>query len=82
MSAYDNGFRSYDALFGISYIWLEWLEYNIRRALGMEGSNEEDIRLGENEVKNTIDRIKYLRDIEEDVCSVLAGIEAPDPCKV
>lgn len=78
LSAYDNGFRSYDELFGISYTWLEWLEYNIRRALGMEGSNEEDIRLGEEEVKNTIDRIKYLRDIEEDVCSVLAGIEAPD----
>jgi hypothetical protein len=47
----------------------------------MESSNEEDIRLGEDEVKNTIDRIKYLSDIEEDVCSVLAGIEAPDPCK-
>ena len=81
LSAYDNGFRSYDELFGISYTWLEWLEYNIRRALGMEGSNEEDIRLGEDEVKNTVGRIKYLRDIEEDVCSVLAGIEAPDPCK-
>ena len=81
LSAYDNGFRSYDELFGISYTWVEWLEYNIRRALGMEGSNGEDIRLGEEEVKNTIARIKYLSDIEEDVCSVLAGLEAPDPKK-
>ena len=81
LSAYDNGFRSYDKLFGISYTWVEWLEYNIRRALGMEGSNEEDIRLGEDEVKSTIDRIKYLRDIEEDVCSALAGLKAPDPRK-
>ena len=74
LSAYDNGFRSYDELFGISYTWVEWLEYNIRRALGMEGSNGEDIRLGEEEVKNTIDRIKYLKDIEKDVCSVLTGL--------
>ena len=74
LSAYDNGFRSYDELFGISYTWVEWLEYNIRRALGMEGSNEEDIRLGEDELKNTVDRIKYLRDIEEDVCRALAGL--------
>ncbi|MCR5738626.1 MAG: phosphotransferase [Lachnospiraceae bacterium] len=76
LSAYDNGFRSYDGLFGISYTWVEWLEYNIRRALGMEGSNVENIRLGEEEVRNTIDRIKYLRNIEEDVCRVLANIKA------
>ncbi|MBP1585238.1 MAG: aminoglycoside phosphotransferase family protein [Lachnospiraceae bacterium] len=81
LSVYDNGFRSYDELFGITYTWVEWLEYNIRRALGMEGSNGEDIRLGEEEVKNTIERIKYLSDIEEDVRSVLAGLEAPDPQK-
>ncbi len=74
LSAYDNGFRSYDELFGISYTWVEWLEYNIRRALGMEGLNEEDIRLGEDEVRNTIDRIKYLKYIEDDVCSVLSQL--------
>lgn len=74
LSAYDNGFRSYDELFGISYTWVEWLEYNLRRALGMEGSNEEDIRRGEDELRNTVDRIKYLRDIEEDVCRALAGL--------
>jgi hypothetical protein len=32
---------------------VKWLEYNIRRALGMEGSNVEDIRPGEEEVRNT-----------------------------
>lgn len=64
-SAYDNGFRDYDKLFGISYTWLEWLEYNVRRALGLEGNGEE--ALGESEVRNTIARIQYLSDLEEEI---------------
>ncbi len=71
LSAYDNGFRSYDELFGIAYTWLEWLEYNLKRALGMEGTTEEEQQLGRDEVINTINRIKYLRSIEDEVCSVI-----------
>lgn len=37
LGAYDNGFRYYGEIFGIAYTWVEWLEYNIRRALKMEG---------------------------------------------
>ncbi len=76
LGAYDNGFRSYDKLYGIAYTWIEWLEYNIRRALGMEGSVPEEIRRGEEEVANTVGRIKYLRDIESEVCSVLQRIHS------
>ena len=75
LKEYDNGYNSYDKLYGITYTWLEWLEYNLRRALGMEGSEEEEIRLGEEEVKNTIGRIRYLNEIEDDVCNVLKGIK-------
>ncbi len=71
LQAYDNGFRSYEELYGIAYTWVEWLEYNIRRALGMEGTEEDAIRLGEEEVRNTIGRIRYLDAIAEDVCQVL-----------
>ena len=81
LSAYDNGFRSYEDLFGIAYAWVEWLEYNIRRALGMESDREEEIRLGEDEVRNTIGRIKYLHDIEDDVRKALADLPDPDPTK-
>ncbi|MCR4940824.1 MAG: GNAT family N-acetyltransferase [Treponemataceae bacterium] len=77
LAAYDNGFRSYDQLFGIAYSWLEWLEYNIRRGLGQEVSRPEEIRLGEEEVKNTIERIKYLNKQEEEISSVLEGLPAP-----
>ena len=71
LKAYDKGFRSYDKLFGIAYTWVEWLEYNIRRALGMEGKEEEEIKLGAEETIRTIDRIRYLNSIEDDICSVL-----------
>lgn len=81
LQAYDNGFRSYDGLFGIAYIWIEWLEYNIRRALGMVSSDAEEIKLGETETLNTINRIKYLSSVEEEICEVLNDLPAPDPKK-
>ena len=70
-SAYDNGFLAYDALYGIAYTWVEWLEYNIRRALGLEGSGEDERQLGEWEVRNTVARIRALGDAEEEICSTL-----------
>lgn len=81
LKSYDNGFRSYDELFGIAYTWVEWLEYNIRRSLGMEGSDDEAIALGTDEVKNTINRIRYLDEIEKGVRRVLGDLPAPDPDK-
>lgn len=74
LGAYDNGFRSYGKIFGIAYTWVEWLEYNIRRALKMEGTDEEEIRLGEAEVRNTIDRIEYLESLEGEIQTVLMGV--------
>lgn len=70
-SAYDNGFLAYDALYGIAYTWVEWLTYNIRRALGLEGSGEDERQLGEREVRNTVARIKALGDAEEEICGTL-----------
>ena len=71
LSAYDNGFRSYDELYGIAYTWVEWLEYNLKRALGMEGTNDEDIKCGVAEVVNTIGRISYLHSLEKEMYAVL-----------
>ncbi len=34
LEAYDNCFRGYSDVAGVAYTWVEWLEYNIRRALG------------------------------------------------
>jgi len=72
---YDNGFRKYHELIGVAYTWVEWLEYNIRRALGMVSSDPEEIKLGESETINTINRIKYLNSIEVEICSVLEKVQ-------
>lgn len=77
LKEYDNGFREYAGLFGIAYTWVEWLEYNIRRALGMEGQSEEEISIGEKEVRNTIGRIRYLYSLESDICGALNKITEP-----
>ncbi len=74
LDAYDNGFRSYDELYGIAYKWLEWLEYNLKRALGIEGTTDEDINLGASETINTISRIKYLHSLEKDIQAVLKSL--------
>ena len=64
--AYDNGFKDYKSVFGLTYTWIEWLEYNIQRALGASQDKTEQ-ELGLTEVKNTINRIKYIRKIEEKI---------------
>lgn len=78
LSSYDNGFRSYDELFGIAYTWVEWLDYNLKRALGIEVSADEEVQLGQTETINTINRIKYLHSIEKAICDVLNALPSPE----
>ena len=63
---YDNGFRDYKSVFGLTYTWIEWLEYNIKRALG-DCQDKAEQQLGLAEVKNTINRIKYIRQMEDKI---------------
>lgn len=69
LNAYDNGFRAYGDVFGLAYTWVEWLEYNIQRALGT-CVDEEERMMGISEVRNTIDRIQYIRSMEEEIKEV------------
>ena len=66
LEAYDNGFRDYDRVFGLAYTWIEWLEYNLNRALG-SCLDEAERELGLSQVRCTIDRIRYLRDREAEI---------------
>ncbi|MBO4898899.1 MAG: aminoglycoside phosphotransferase family protein [Lachnospiraceae bacterium] len=66
LEAYDNGFRDYASVFGVAYTWIEWLEYNITRALG-NCQDEAEQNMGISEVKNTIARIRYIADMEEKI---------------
>ena len=64
--AYDNGFRDYKSVFGLTYTWIEWLDYNIIRALG-NCQDKAEQQLGLTEVTNTINRIKYIRQMEDKI---------------
>lgn len=70
LEAYDNCFRAYSSVFGVAYTWVEWLEYNIRRALGM-CADEAEREMGISEVKNTIARIQYVRSCEKEIKDAL-----------
>ncbi len=74
-NAYNNGFYDYAKIFGLAYTWIEWLEYNIQRALG-KCTDESERKLGVEQVQQTINRIKYLREREEDIKSELLEISA------
>ncbi len=70
LAAYDNCFRAYSGVFGLAYTWVEWLEYNIQRALGA-CVDEAERMLGISEVRNTVDRIKYIKNIEREIKEAL-----------
>lgn len=59
LDAYDNGFRAYGDVAGVAYTWLEWLEYNVQRALGA-CVDEEERALGLTEARRTMARIGYI----------------------
>jgi len=70
LEAYDNCFRSYADVVGVAYTWIEWLEYNIKRALG-NCIDEAERALGISEVRNTINRIEYIHRMEPKIKAAL-----------
>lgn len=70
LEAYDNCFRAYSDVFGLAYTWVEWLDYNIQRALGA-CIDEAERQIGISEVRNTVERIKYIRNIEKEIKEAL-----------
>jgi len=53
----------------LAYTWVEWLEYNICRALG-DCADEAERMMGVAEVNSTIKRIQYLF-IKEEIKNML-----------
>lgn len=64
---YGNFTVDWNVLYGIGFSWLEWLEYNIKRALIIECENEEERRLGIGQVHETIQRIVYYSSIKDEL---------------
>lgn len=71
LEAYDNCFRGYSDVVGVAYTWIEWLEYNIQRAFG-NCMDEAERKLGVSEVRNTMDRIKYIHMMEPQIKEALS----------
>ena len=74
LNAYDNGFRGYAEVFGLAYTWLEWLEYNLKRALG-NCIGEDEKETGVKEAKNTLARIRCLYENEADIKRELESLQ-------
>ena len=64
LDAYDNGFRDYSRVFGLAYTWIEWLEYNVKRAIG-QCADEAERKLGISEARLSVERIQYLYHMED-----------------
>lgn len=73
MEAYDNGFKEYSKVFGLAYTWIEWLEYNITRALDADADKAER-ETGLSQVEQTIARIRYIKDMEDKVIRYLKQV--------
>ena len=76
--SYRNEFGTFDAdwnkLYGIGFSWIEWLDFNIKRALMIESKNEEERRIGIEQIKGTIPRIVYYASIKDELLNQLTGI--------
>jgi len=63
------------ALYGIGFGWLDWLEYNVKRALRMECANDEEQTLGISQVHDTIKRIAYYASIKDTLLRHVSEME-------
>ena len=62
------------ALYGIGFGGLEWLEYNIKRALMIECEDEEERELGIEQVRQTTQRIIFYHSIKEELLQNLSTV--------
>lgn len=63
----------WDTIYDGSCGRLEWLEYNVKRSLGIECSREE-VEVGISEVKNTIKHIVYYHDAKSNIINSLENV--------
>ncbi len=63
LSSFDTGI-DLKSLYGIGFSWLDWLEYNVKRALGIEADSVEEQRMGIAEVYESLKRIRYYATIK------------------
>lgn len=75
LSAYRQEFGELSidlsSLYGLGFGWLDWLDYNVKRALMLECEDEEERRLGIEQVLGTLPRIVYYASVREELLAHL-----------
>ena len=75
LGAYQSEYGEVDVdwktLSGAGFSWLDWLEYNTKRALLIECGDEEEQKLGIREAGETIRRIIYYHSVKESMLEYL-----------
>ena len=66
--------RDWENVYYSNYGRLEWLEYNLKRSLGLECS-EEEIEIGIEQVKETMAHVIFYNDIKDDILNCLKQFE-------
>ena len=72
---YGSFQADWNALYGIGFGSLEWLEYNIKRSLMIECENEEEKRLGIEQVKQTTHGLIYYNSIKDELLQHLETVQ-------
>ncbi len=71
LTAYRNAYGAvsvdWTKLYGIGFSWLDWLEYNVKRALDIECRDEEERQLGLRQVHETVERIVYYESVRDEL---------------
>lgn len=62
------------SLYGIGFGWLEWLEYNVKRALMIECADEEERGVGISEANAALDRIMYYHSVKDELLQKISQI--------
>lgn len=65
--------RDWETVYNSNQGRLEWLEYNVKRSLGIECS-EDEIEIGLSEVKDTMAHVIYYHDAKKDILNCLKQI--------
>ena len=70
-----QGGIEWETLSGLGYGWLNWLAYNVRRALGEECGDKEEQEMGIRETMESIRRIRYYHTVRADLVRAVKAWE-------
>lgn len=71
---YGNIKVDLETLYSSNFSRIEWLEYNVKRALMIECENEEERQLGIGQVKETMDHVIYYNNVKAELINELSEL--------